>query len=120
MLEHPQEGALQGPGVVPAVPEQRTGELDQVLITAPSDRLRARSCSPSSTMLARGPEIGINVSSQRYTEDTFAKRWSPVSSPPQLFLSYTQADERLQYLREHGPSPRAFTFKNAFSADEAQ
>ena len=41
--------------------------------------------------------------------------WVPAGHRP----SMTEAAERLQALREHGPGPQAFTFKQAFPAPTA-
>ncbi len=41
--------------------------------------------------------------------------WVPVGHRP----SIVEASERLDHLRQHGPSPRAFTFGNAFRAPDA-
>jgi hypothetical protein len=40
--------------------------------------------------------------------------WVPADEVP----SVTEADERLHYLREHGPTARAFTFKQRFAAPD--
>jgi hypothetical protein len=41
--------------------------------------------------------------------------WVPAGHEP----SVEEADDRLDYLREHGPTPHAFTFKKRFPAPEA-
>jgi hypothetical protein len=38
--------------------------------------------------------------------------WIPAGTTPTL----AEAEERLEHLRQHGPSPRAFTFKDRFPA----
>jgi hypothetical protein len=38
--------------------------------------------------------------------------WVPAGHVP----SVSEAQERLAYLKEHGPTPRAFTFRTPFSA----
>jgi Domain of unknown function (DUF3291) len=40
--------------------------------------------------------------------------WVPAGQIP----SVTEAAERLRHLREHGPTPYAFTFKASFALDE--
>jgi hypothetical protein len=39
--------------------------------------------------------------------------WIPAGTVPTI----TQADERLQRLRDNGPTARAFTFKQIFAAE---
>jgi Domain of unknown function (DUF3291) len=41
--------------------------------------------------------------------------WLPAGAIPTL----DEAKQRLEHLREHGPTPQAFTFKKRFSPDEA-
>ena len=41
--------------------------------------------------------------------------WIPAGQIPTV----AEARERLQYLKEHGPTPRAFTFRTAFPAPDA-
>ena len=40
--------------------------------------------------------------------------WVPAGHSPSL----PEAKERLAHLREHGPTPHAFTFKARFAADQ--
>jgi len=42
--------------------------------------------------------------------------WIPAGHIPTVL----EAQERLQYLKEHGPTPHAFTFRTAFPAPDAQ
>ncbi|KOV12668.1 hypothetical protein ADK60_31225 [Streptomyces sp. XY431] len=52
----------------------------------------------------------------RHVEAHLVLWWVPAGHRP----SVTEALERLAELRAHGPSPRAFTFASAYSADEAR
>jgi hypothetical protein len=47
-------------------------------------------------------------------EDTYVLWWVPSGHRP----SVEEAVERLEYLREHGDTPRAFTFKSNFQPGE--
>jgi uncharacterized protein DUF3291 len=42
--------------------------------------------------------------------------WVPVGHIPTI----EEAKERLQYLKEHGPSPRAFTFRSPFPSPDGE
>jgi len=48
-------------------------------------------------------------------EDSYVLWWIPTGSTPTI----EQALERLNYLRDNGDSPHAFTFKSNFTAEEA-
>ena len=41
--------------------------------------------------------------------------WIPAGTIPTI----EEAKERLEHLRDHGPTPLAFTFKERFAPDEA-
>jgi hypothetical protein len=47
-------------------------------------------------------------------EDTYVLWWIPEGTLPTL----EEAVEKLTYLRKHGDTPQAFTFKSNFTADE--
>ncbi len=51
----------------------------------------------------------------RLTEDTYVLWWVPVGHTPTV----AEAMERLLYLRQHGETPYAFTFRNSFQSVEA-
>jgi hypothetical protein len=51
----------------------------------------------------------------RIAESHLALWWLPAGRPP----SIEEAVERLEHLRRHGPTPRAFTFKRRFAAPGA-
>ena len=51
---------------------------------------------------------------QRMADAYMVLWWIPAGSVPTI----DEAKERLEHLREHGPTPRAFTFKKQFSPDE--
>lgn len=48
-------------------------------------------------------------------EDTYVLWWIPKGTIPTL----EEAVEKLYYLRKHGDTPQAFTFKSNFKAEEA-
>jgi hypothetical protein len=52
---------------------------------------------------------------ERMAEAYMVLWWVPAGELP----SIEEAKGRLEHLREHGPSPEAFTFKKRFSPDEA-
>ncbi|WUI03158.1 DUF3291 domain-containing protein [Spirillospora sp. NBC_00431] len=52
---------------------------------------------------------------QRHVEAHLVLWWIPAGHVPTV----EEALERLALIREHGPSPRAFTFNSAFTAEEA-
>nr|BEK64002.1 DUF3291 domain-containing protein [Kitasatospora purpeofusca] len=52
----------------------------------------------------------------RHVEAHLVLWWVPAGHRPGV----AEALERLEHLRAHGPSPRAFTFASAFSAEEAR
>ncbi|MFD7414117.1 DUF3291 domain-containing protein [Kitasatospora purpeofusca] len=52
----------------------------------------------------------------RHVEAHLVLWWVPAGHRPDV----AEALERLAHLRAHGPSPRAFTFASAFSAEEAR
>jgi hypothetical protein len=52
---------------------------------------------------------------QRMEDAYLVLWWVPEGWIPTI----DEAKERLEHLREHGPTPRAFTFKKRFSPDEA-
>ncbi|MGH3243908.1 MAG: DUF3291 domain-containing protein [Spirillospora sp.] len=53
---------------------------------------------------------------QRHVEAHLVMWWIPAGHVPTV----GEALERLALIREHGPSPRAFTFNSSFTAEEAE
>jgi hypothetical protein len=53
---------------------------------------------------------------ERMSEAFLALWWVPQGHRPTV----AEAIERLEHLRQHGPSPKAFTFRNAFLPPDAE